>query len=61
MLITKEDYCPLIKNTCRDDCVFRFAEYCHIVSAFLDLGVIATALENKHKQPHYEIVKDYEK
>lgn len=54
-------YCPLIKNICRDDCVFRFADFCLIVSMALDTGTIATALDNKYKQPHFQIVDDDKK
>lgn len=57
-----ENYCPLIKNICRDDCIFRFGEaYCLITSMALDTGIIATALDNKYKQPHFQIIDDNKK
>lgn len=54
-------FCPFINSNCREDCVFRFSEYCDITSAFLDLSIIATALDNKYKQPHFQIVDDDKK
>lgn len=54
-------FCPFINANCRNDCVFRFAEYCLIVSMTLDTGTIATALDNKYKQPHFKKMKDSEK